>query len=36
MEKVEEDTRRNRWLDAEQAVEYGLVSKILKSKKELK
>lgn len=36
IEKVDEDTSRNRWLDAEQAVEYGLVTKIVKSKKELK
>jgi len=36
IEKVEEDTSRNRWLDAEQAVKYGLVNKIVKSKKEVK
>jgi ATP-dependent Clp protease protease subunit len=36
VEKVDEDTSRNRWLSAEQAVEYGLINKIVKSKKELK
>jgi len=36
IEKVENDTRRNYWLDAEQAVEYGLISKIVQSRKDLK
>ncbi len=29
LEKIEDDTRRNFWLDAEAAVEYGLVGKII-------
>jgi len=31
LEKIEEDTRRNFWLDAEQAKEYGLVGQIVES-----
>lgn len=29
LERIEEDTRRNFWLDAEAAVRYGLVGKII-------
>ncbi len=36
IEKVEEDTRRNYWMDAEEAVEYGLITKIVTAKKDLK
>ncbi len=36
VERVEEDTRRNYWMNAPEAVEYGLISKIVSSKKELK
>lgn len=36
VEKVEGDTRRNYWMDAEEALKYGLISKIVESKKELK
>ena len=36
VEKVHEDTRRNYWMDAPEAMEYGLVSKIIAAKKELK
>ena len=35
MEKVEKDTHRNFWMDPEEAVEYGLVEKVIKSKKEI-
>jgi len=35
-EKVEQDTRRNYWMGAEEALEYGLVSKIVRSRRELK
>jgi len=35
IEKVREDTRRNYWMDASEAVKYGLVSKVVDSKKEL-
>lgn len=30
LERIEDDTRRNFWLGAEDAVEYGLVGKIIK------
>ncbi|MFQ5687365.1 MAG: ClpP family protease [Candidatus Scalindua sp.] len=35
-EKVENDTRRNYWMSAEEAVEYGLISKIIKAQSDLK
>jgi ATP-dependent Clp protease, protease subunit len=35
MERIEEDTRRNFWLSAEKAIEYGLVGKIIRSVTEL-
>lgn len=35
IEKIEEDTRRNFWLDAEGAVDYGLVGKIIEHESEL-
>jgi ATP-dependent Clp protease protease subunit len=35
MEKVEEDTRRNYWMDAQEALNYGLVSRIVDSRKDL-
>jgi ATP-dependent Clp protease protease subunit len=35
IERIESDTHRNFWLDAEQAVEYGLVSRIINSIDEL-
>ncbi len=34
-DKVGDDTRRNYWMDAPAAVEYGLVSRIVESKKDL-
>jgi ATP-dependent Clp protease protease subunit len=34
-EKVENDTKRNYWMSAEEAVEYGLVSKIIKTQSDL-
>ncbi|MDA0838024.1 MAG: ATP-dependent Clp protease proteolytic subunit [Planctomycetota bacterium] len=34
-EKVEEDIRRDRWLSPAEALEYGLISKILRSASEL-
>ncbi len=35
LEKVEEDTQRNYWLNANEAVEYGIVNKIISSYEEL-
>lgn len=34
-EQVEKDTNRDYWLDAGEAIEYGLVSKIVTSRKDL-
>jgi ATP-dependent Clp protease protease subunit len=34
-EKVENDTKRNYWMSAEEAVEYGLISKIIKNQSDL-
>ena len=36
IERIEDDTGRNFWLDAEQAKEYGLVGKIISKQTELK
>ncbi|MCI5523315.1 MAG: ATP-dependent Clp protease proteolytic subunit [Spirochaetia bacterium] len=36
VEKVTKDTDRDYWLNAEEAVEYGLVSKIIKTRADLK
>jgi len=36
LERIEEDTRRNFWLDAQSAVEYGLVGRIIEHQRELK
>jgi len=35
VEKVEQDTRRNYWLSAEESVAYGLISRVITSRKEL-
>ncbi len=35
IEKVEKDTTRNYWIGAEEALEYGLISKIITSRIEL-
>lgn len=35
LERIQTDTHRNFWLDAEQAVDYGLVGKIIENKREL-
>jgi ATP-dependent Clp protease, protease subunit len=35
LEKIEDDTRRNFWLSAEKAVEYGLVGRIIRSVNDL-
>src|SRR5690606_22844324 len=35
IERIEEDTRRNFWLSASEAQEYGLVGKIITSESEL-
>lgn len=35
LEKVERDTERNFWMDAEQALDYGLISRIVRSKSEI-
>jgi ATP-dependent Clp protease, protease subunit len=34
--RIEEDTNRNFWLDAQSAIEYGVAGKIVKSMTELK
>jgi ATP-dependent Clp protease protease subunit len=34
-EKVENDTKRNYWMSADEAVSYGLVSRIIKNKGDL-
>lgn len=36
LEKVESDTKRNFWMSAEEALKYGLVSKIIQSSDDLK
>jgi ATP-dependent Clp protease protease subunit len=36
LERIVDDTRRNFWLDAEAAVEYGLAGKIIQSADELR
>jgi ATP-dependent Clp protease protease subunit len=35
LEKVQEDTRRNFWMSAEEAQAYGLISKVMSSRNEL-
>ena len=35
LEKVKADTERDYWLNAEEALEYGLISKIISNRKEL-
>ena len=35
MGKIEKDTRRNYWMTAKEAREYGLIGKIIKSKSEI-
>ena len=35
VERIEEDTRRNFWLDSEAAVRYGLVGHVINSAAEL-
>jgi len=35
LERIEEDTHRNFWLDAESAVKYGIVGKIIQKASEL-
>ncbi|KAA7604178.1 ATP-dependent Clp protease proteolytic subunit, partial [Salmonella enterica subsp. enterica serovar Lubbock] len=35
-EKVAEDTDRNYWMTAEEAVQYGIASKIIKASKQVK
>lgn len=36
MEKVESDTKRNFWMSAEEALKYGLISKIIQTSDDLK
>jgi ATP-dependent Clp protease protease subunit len=36
MERIEDDTNRNFWLDAQSAIEYGVAGKIIKSVTELR
>jgi ATP-dependent Clp protease, protease subunit len=35
LEKIEEDTRRNFWLSADEAKKYGIVGKVISTQKEL-
>ena len=34
-EKVEKDTKRNYWMSAEEALKYGLISKVIHTRKEI-
>ena len=36
LEQVTKDTERDFWLDSDEAVKYGLISKIIAKKSELK
>ena len=36
VEKVENDTKRNYWMSAEEGIKYGLISKIVKALNEIK
>jgi ATP-dependent Clp protease protease subunit len=36
LERIETDTHRNFWLDAKQAIDYGLVGQVINSVDELK
>ncbi|MBN2440816.1 MAG: ATP-dependent Clp protease proteolytic subunit, partial [Spirochaetales bacterium] len=36
IEKVEQDTDRDYWMNAEEATEYGLISRIISNRDELK
>jgi ATP-dependent Clp protease protease subunit len=36
LEKIEDDTRRNFWLSATEALEYGLVGRIIENADDLK
>ena len=31
IERIEQDTRRNFWLSAEEAIEYGLAGKVVRT-----
>ena len=35
LEKVEKDTQRDYWMNAQEAVEYGLIAKIIEKKSDL-
>jgi ATP-dependent Clp protease protease subunit len=35
LKQVEEDTSRDYWMTADEACKYGLVSKVISSKKEI-
>ena len=35
VEKIVKDTQRNFWMNAEEAVEYGVVSRIIKNTSEV-
>ena len=35
IEKVERDTKRNYWMSAEEAIEYGLISRVITNRSEL-
>ena len=36
LERIQDDTRRNFWLSAQEAIDYGLVGKIIQNSSELK
>ena len=36
IEQIEKDTDRDRWMSAEEAVDYGLVSRVIEHKTALK
>ena len=35
LEKIEEDSKRDYWMSAEEALKYGLIGRIISSKKEI-
>ncbi len=36
LERIVDDTHRNFWLDAEEAVEYGLVGKVIERQRDIR
>ena len=36
LDKLEEDTTRDHWMDAHEALDYGLIGKVITEAKEIK